>query len=255
MARITRKLVVVVLILVGAGIATAATSPVIMGPSAGISSPSSPLTQVSPSTSTTPSTSGGVTTTTTGNTTTVTGSGSSTTPTPGTTTPSTPVPGAPVGIEQIVAVTRTVEAGAPVSAFAVPAGNRLVITDVVITNTGTAPACGAGIAGSAATTATPTATGATTTTGATTSTTTGTTTGATTGAATGGVTVSAATDTAGTGVLCVPAQTSLTLALTTGLEFASGQSVVLSNQTTAGGTTTSGGPLFYHLRGFLISGV
>jgi len=110
--------------------------------------------------------------------------------------------------------------------------------------------CGAGIAGSAATTATPTATGAATTTGATTSTTTGT----TTGAATGGVTVSAATDTAGTGVLCVPAQTSLTLALTTGLEFASGHSVVLSNQTTAGGTT-SGGPLFYHLRGFLISGV
>ena len=237
MARIIRKLVVVVLILVGAGIATAATSPFIMGPSAGISSSASPLTQVSPSTSTTPSTSGGVTTTTTGNTTTVTGSG--TTATPGTTTPSTPVTGTPVGIEQIVAVTRMVEAGPAVSAFAVPAGNRLVITDVVITNTGTAPACGAGIAGSAATT-----------TGATTSTTTGT----TTGAATGGVTVSAATDTAGTGVLCVPAQTSLTLALTTGLEFASGHSVVLSNQTTAGGTT-SGGPLFYHLRGFLISGV
>ena len=248
MARIIRKLVVVVLILVGAGIATAATSPFIMGPSAGISSSASPLTQVSPSTSTTPSTSGGVTTTTTGNTTTVTGSG--TTATPGTTTPSTPVTGTPVGIEQIVAVTRMVEAGAAVSAFAVPADNRLVITDVVITNTGTAPACGAGIAGSAATTATPTATGAATTTGATTSTTTGT----TTGAATGGVTVSAATDTAGTGVLCVPAQTSLTLALTTGLEFASGHSVVLSNQTTAG-STTSGGPLFYHLRGFLISGV
>jgi hypothetical protein len=79
------------------------------------------------------------------------------------------------------------------------------------------------------------------------------TTGATTGAATGGVTVSAATGTAGTGVLCVPAQTSLTLALTVGLEFASGQSVVLANQVT--GATTSGGPLFYHLRGFLISGV
>ena len=251
MARITRKLVVVALILVGAGIATAATSPVIMGPSAGISSPSSPLTQVAPSTSTT-STSGGVTTTTSGNTTTVNGSGTST---PGTTTPSTSVPGVPAGIEQIVSVTRTVEAGAPVSAFAVPAGNRLVITDIVITNTGTTPACGAGIAGSAAPTATPTATGATTTTGATTGTTPGTTTGTTTGAATGGVTASAATDTAGTGVLCVPAQTSLTLALTTGLEFASGQSVVLSNQTTAGGTATSGGPLFYHLRGFLITGV
>jgi hypothetical protein len=250
MARITRKLVVVVLILVGAGIATAATSPVIMGPSVGISSPASPLTQVAPSTSTTTGTSGGVTTTTTGNTTTVTGSGSSTTPTPGTTTPSTPVPGVPVGIEQIVSVTRTVEAGAPVSAFAVPAGNRLVITDVVITNPGTAPACGASVAASAATPAA-TATGATATTGTTTSTT-GTTTGATTGAATGGVTVSATTDTGGTGVLCVPAQTSLTLALTTGLEFAAGHSVVLANQ--VAGATTSG-PLSYHLRGFLISGV
>src|SRR4030095_5545494 len=99
-------------------------------------------------------------------------------------------------------------------------------------------------------TATPPGTGATTTTGPTT---TATTTGTTPGATTGGVTASAATDTAGTGVLCVAAQTSLTLALTTGLEFASGQSVVLANQVT--GATTSGGPLFYHLRGFLISGV
>ena len=51
-------------------------------------------------------------------------------------------------------------------------------------------------------------------------------TGATTGTTTGGD-VSAAADLASTGVLCVPAQTSLTLALTTGLEFAAGQSVVL----------------------------
>ena len=159
------------------------------------------------------------------------------------------MPGTPA-IEQIVSLTRTVESGAPVSAFAVPAGNRLVVTDVVITNPGTTPACGASIGAGAATTATTAApaTGATTTTGATTGTT------ATTGA-TGAATVSAATDAAGTGVLCVPAQTSLTLALTTGLEFASGQSVVLSNQMIAGGTTTSSGPLFYHLRGFLISGV
>jgi hypothetical protein len=217
MAHITRKLVVVVLVLVGAGMAAAATSPVIVGPSAGISSPTSPLAQITPSTSTNQSTSGGVTSTTVGDSTTVTGSGSSTT-TPGSTTPSTTVPGTPVAIEQIVSLTRTVEVGAPVSAFGVPAGNRLVVTDVVITNPGTAPACGAGIGAGAAT-------------------------------------VSGATDAAGTGVLCVPAQTSLTLALTTGLEFASGQSVVLSNRAVAGGTTTSGGQLFYHLRGFLISGV
>ena len=42
MTRIIRKAVVVVLILVGAGIAAAATSPVIMGRSVGISSPISP---------------------------------------------------------------------------------------------------------------------------------------------------------------------------------------------------------------------
>jgi hypothetical protein len=76
----------------------------------------------------------------------------------------------------------------------------------------------------------------------------------------------------GTGALCVPAQTSLSLALTTGLEFTDGQNVVLANQpvtttpadTTTPGTTTPGTttpaataaatttPLFFHLRGFLV---
>ena len=141
MTRIIRKAVVVVLILVGAGIAAAATSPVIMGPSVGISSPISPLT-----------TTGGVTTTTVGDTTTVIGTsnpvttGGATTPT----TPTTTTPGttAPVSIEQVVTVTRTVEAGTPVNAFVVPAANRLVVTDVVITNPTTTPACGASVAGS-----------------------------------------------------------------------------------------------------------
>jgi hypothetical protein len=69
----------------------------------------------------------------------------------------------------------------------------------------------------------------------------------------------------GTGTLCVPAQTSLSLSLTTGLEFAGGQTVMLANQpvaattpatattgtTAAAAAATPNGPLFYHLRGFL----
>jgi hypothetical protein len=55
----------------------------------------------------------------------------------------------------------------------------------------------------------------------------------------------------GTGLLCVPAQTSLNLGLTTGLEFAPGQSVQLGNAAPA--AATPGGPLHYHLRGFLMS--
>jgi hypothetical protein len=238
MARITRRLVALALILFGAGIAVAATSP-IAGPPVQISLPTSPLTQVTPPATATSV--GGTTVTTVGDTTTVTGS---TTPvaTPGTSTvPSTTTPGGTVAIERVVSVTRAVDAGAPVNAFAVPAGSRLVITDVIITNPGTAPACGASVAGSGATTTasatTPNATSAT----------------AMTANPAAAVTTSAATDLANTGVLCVPAQTSLTLALTTGLEFTGGQNVVLANQVTATGST-SGGQLFYHLRGFLISG-
>ena len=53
----------------------------------------------------------------------------------------------------------------------------------------------------------------------------------------------------------MPAQTSLSLGLTTGLEFAAGQSVQLANTPTATTTppATTGGPLHYHLRGFLVS--
>ena len=58
---------------------------------------------------------------------------------------------------------------------------------------------------------------------------------------------------AGTGLLCVPAQTSLDVGLTTGLEFDGGQSVELANAsaTTEGATTPA--TLHYHLRGFLMS--
>jgi hypothetical protein len=235
MARITRRLVVLALILLGAGIA-AAQSSLIAGPPAGISSPSSPLTQTAPPVTATPSTTGGVTTTTVGDTTTVTGT-STMTPTATSTSPT--VPGATVAIQQVVSLTRTVEAGTPVSAFAVPAGTRLVVTDVIITNPGTAAACGASVAASGTTT-TASAPAATTST-----------TSATTASA---VTANAAVDLASTGVLCVPAQTSLTLALSTGLEFAGGQQVLLANQVVATGGSASSGPLFYHLRGFLISG-
>jgi hypothetical protein len=71
-----------------------------------------------------------------------------------------------------------------------------------------------------------------------------------TGATAGGVATTAAAE-SGTGLLCVPPQTSLNLGLTTGLEFASGQGVQLGNTAPAAGTT--GGPLHYHLRGFLMS--
>jgi hypothetical protein len=102
-----------------------------------------------------------------------------------------------------------------VTAFTVPAGRQLVITDLLITNTGTAPACGAQVGAN-------------------------------------GTTTNGTAAEAGTGVLCVPAQTSLDLGLTTGLEFDAGQSVVLAN---AVSTTETGTPatLHYHLRGFLMS--
>ncbi len=106
-----------------------------------------------------------------------------------------------------------VDAGTPtVSAFAVPAARQLIVTDVLITNPGATPACGASIAPGGTVAVTPASP------------------------------VTAVES--GTGVLCVPAQTSLNLGLTTGLEFAAGQGVVL--------TTSAGATLHYHLRGFLV---
>lgn len=203
-----------------------------------------------------------------------------------TTSPSTLAATATPSVEQIVAIARTVESGAgSVTAFTVPTGHQLVVTDVVITNPSATPVCGAAISPSGATlgtttsttgaSTTPTTTGATTPSTATADTGTITSTGGTTTTTTpGGSTVTAPSASAagtaavesGTGTLCVPAQTSLTLSLTTGLEFAGGQSVVLANQplttTTATPATTTAtpaaatattGPLFYHLRGFLVS--
>jgi hypothetical protein len=152
----------------------------------------------------------------------------STTPTTPSTTPTTPTSTTPsnvLGIDQVVSFTRTVAPGSgPVTAFSVPAGQQLVVTDVFITNPGTAPICGASVSPGGAT-APPTT----------------------------GAPAAPTSSESGTGLLCVPAQTSLSLGLTTGLEFNAGQSVVLANTAPAGTTTTPGGPLHYHLRGFLVS--
>jgi len=203
MGRNTRRLLTAALVILGAGVAGAQSTPNMATPS--------------------------------------TGSGTSSSSTPATTT--TPP------VEQIVALARTVEPGTPtVTAFTVPAAHQLVVTDVIITNPGTTPLCGAAISPSG--TATSTVTGSATT--------------VTGGTTTGAATPAAATTTAlesGTGTLCIPAQTSLTLSLTTGLEFAAGQSVVLANQPPATTTTTTSnasatatnGPLLYHLRGFLVA--
>jgi hypothetical protein len=245
MARKTPLLVVASFVLLAAGVAAA--NGLLAAPPAGLGVNTGTVTaQTTPST-TTPSTVGpstgtaGPSTGTSG----TTGAGTTTGATPGTTT-GTPgattggtvtaptTPGAALTIDQVVSITRSVAAGTPVTAFTVPTGQQLVITDVLVTNPGTTPACGAAIGPSGASTPT-----------------TGTTTpGTTTPGTTTPSTTTNGTPESGTGLLCVPAQTSLNLGLTTGLEFAPGQSVVLANATTAAtGTTT----LHYHLRGFLMS--
>lgn len=194
------------LVLFGAGVAAAQN--MLAGPSTGLTVSGGALTAQATPAPATPSTAGPstgapaaapVTTPAT----------PSTTPStsPGTSTP--PTTGGASAVEQIVALTRTVTPGAPVTAFTVPAGRALIVTDVFVTNPGTAPSCGAAISPSGT-------------------------------AGTGAVE-------SGTGLLCVPAQTSLNLGLTTGLEFAAGQNVVLAN------TSTDATPLHYHLRGFLMT--
>ena len=183
--------------------------------------------------------------------------------TPTTSSPSALATGGPT-IDEIVSITRSVDPAASATpAFTVPPARRLVVTDVVITNPNATPMCGAAV----------TPGGATTTGTATTTTGTATTTGTPATTATSGTTAATTTPTvveSGTGPLCVPAQTSMSLTLTTGLEFSAGQSVLLANQpvtasattgATTGATTapttaaTAVGPLLYHLRGFLVSGV
>ena len=67
---------------------------------------------------------------------------------PTTTATPTGAPGAAslATVQNIVEITRAVPAGpVAVDAFTVPAGVMLVVTDIVVTNTGTAAACGGAV--------------------------------------------------------------------------------------------------------------
>lgn len=210
--------------------------------------------------------------------------GAQTTATPpvSTTTPT----GAPTGVslatvQSVVEITRVVPAGATaIDAFTVPAGVTLVVTDILVTNTGTTAVCGGAVtrAGGTPTTVTPSpSTGAAGTPTSTTPalatppttitspppggnpTTDATATTAAPGAAPGStVTTSTGTltqtDSTVTGPICVPAQTTTTLPFTTGIEFGSGQVVQLLNAPTAAGTPiAASGSLAFHLRGVLMT--
>jgi len=160
----------------------------------------------------------------------------------------------------IVEITRLVPSGTTaVTAFTVPAGQTLIVTDALVTNTGTEATCGAAInraGGTAAAVTTPTATTATGTT------TTPSTTATTSGTASAGMPTLAGTltrtDSTITGPLCVAARTTTPLPLTTGIEFGPGQTVQLMNvpdATTATGTaaTATAGAVGFHLRGMLVA--
>src|SRR5438067_3374241 len=225
----------------------------------------------------------GTTTTTIGNDTTST-TGISPTTVPGVSASPATSTGTPV-VLNLVEITRMVPSGTTaVTAFTVPPGQTLIVTDVVLTNTGDTPTCGAAInragAATGVTSTTPTTTGGTTTTGGSVPTATGTTamgttatsttttagaTSATTGTMPGtGVQTLAGTitqsDSTITGPLCVAGRTSTPLPFATGIEFGPGQTVQLMNvpdtTTTTGAaaaaTTTAGSPGF-HLRGMLVA--
>jgi hypothetical protein len=150
-------------------------------------------------------------------------------------------PASPASVQNIVEITRLVPAGTtPVTAFTVPAGVVLVVTDLVLTNTGGAATCGGAVNRAGAATTAPAASSASATTGA-----------AVTTPLAGTVTQ---TDSTVTGPLCVPARTTTAVPLTTGIEFAAGQSVELVNtRDPAAPTGTTAGALGFHLRGLLVS--
>src|SRR4029453_13146452 len=83
--------------------------------------------------------------------------GAQTTPTTTTTPNSSTLSATAPAVEQMVAIATTVKPeAARVTAFTLPAGRQLVITDVVITNPSTTPICGAAISPRGATTSPPT---------------------------------------------------------------------------------------------------
>jgi hypothetical protein len=224
MGRHARNLMVAGLVLVAASVA-AANGLLTAIPSSGTAPAGTMMAQASSSTTPT-----AVNPTTGGATGTVTSQGPATTAT--TPTTSTLAAATPTGttIDQVVSVTRAVDAGTTaLSVFTVPAGRLLVVTDVLITNPSPSPACGASISPSGAS-GTATA-------------------GSGTTASTTGVVVAPTAVESGTGILCVPGQTSLSLGLTTGMEFTAGQSVVLGNTTLPATSAT----LTFHVRGFLVS--
>ena len=130
--------------------------------------------------------------------------------TPATTTPSTMATAATV--QQIVEITHAAPTGAPVAAYTVPTGSRLVITDVIVTNTSTTATCG--------------------------------------------VSIGRGAQPSVTGPLCVSARSTLALPFATGVEFAGGDAVQISNvaETTTGPGATSATTVSVHLRGFLMLG-
>lgn len=140
---------------------------------------------------------------------------------------SVPLPASIAIVQNIVEITRLVPSGATaVTVFTVPAGVVLVVTDLVVTNTGTAATCGGAVNRSGTATTTP---------------------------ATPPTPATPTTPTV-TGPLCVPAQTTTTLPLTTGIEFAAGQSVELMNTPDpAAPAGTTPGTLSFHLRGLLVT--
>ncbi|HXU90707.1 MAG TPA: hypothetical protein VFQ62_17820 [Methylomirabilota bacterium] len=207
-------------------------------------------------------------------------SAQTTTTSPAATSPTTAPATATLGVatvQNVVEITRAVPAGtAAVDAFTVPAGVVLVVTDILVTNTGTAAACGGAVnrSGGAAAVITPTgptsaAATDTTATGSGPSATLPTTTEGASGlpgtssATTPVMTTTSTgtltqTDSTVTGPLCVPPQTTTALPLTTGIEFAGGEVVQLLNAplSTTGGTPTAAvtpGSLAFHLRGLLIT--
>jgi hypothetical protein len=151
-------------------------------------------------------------------------------------TPATP---APATIQSVVEITRTVPAGsAAVDAFTVPAGLTLVVTDIIVTNTSTTAACGGAVNRAGGSTQTPSLTTAPPATSP-------------TGASSGATTVSGTVTQTVTGPLCMPAQSTTALPLTTGIEFGSGQVVQLLNAPPATAASAAAS-LAFHLRGLLV---
>jgi hypothetical protein len=129
----------------------------------------------------------------------------------------------------LVEITRLVPAGTTaVTAFTVPAGQTLIVTDVLVTNTGAAATCGAALNRAGGTAA---------------------------AAVTGTITRS---DSSITPPLCVAPRTTTPLPLTTGIEFGPGQTLQLVNvldTTTPGAAAAAAtaGAIGFHLRGMLVA--